>query len=270
MLQKNISKSTLYFNRRKYELWWELTNYIDTWNIDTLIQKLETQYSDWVVCVLWWDWTLLKVIQEVHSWSRPILWMNFGTKWFLLHAIDEIEDSETFILANYPLLESEVTIWAEKKQSFSFNEIDIRANTGKIIELDICISWSDNWKSICTNLKWDGLVFSTPAWSTGYNFSLGGPIIPHELRTFVLTPKAPWLPRYFKSVLINNTKKVTIKNTWRLSDIKIVCDGSDFLEIKDEEITIEIKKSDSEIQLLIPEKQSIAWKDKIFLEQNFS
>ncbi len=269
MLQKHISLSTLYYNSAKYNTGWTLTDYINSWADEALVTKLESLIPEWCIIVLWWDGTLLKVIKEVHTQNRPILWVNFGTKWFLLHSIHAIDMSTDFHIQQYPLLECAVSYWDTHMKSIAFNEIDLRANTGKIIELDISISGKNNAQSLSTNLKWDGFVFSTPAGSTGYNFSLGWPIIPHELKTFVLTPKAPWLPRYFKSVLINDSKTVTIKNTWRLSDIKIICDGTDFVEVKDKEITVTIKKSALSADLLIPNNSAIAWEDTIFLEQNF-
>jgi len=264
MQKLEISKSIVYYNSHKFKAWGDLRKFINSWKLFALVIKIERATDAWNIIVLWWDWTLLKAIKDSYWENKPVLWVNFWTKWFLLHSLKDIDNNFEFEELEYPLLDCEVKVWEKVLHQIAFNEIDFRANTGKIIDLDISL---DN--NLKTNLKWDGFVFSTPAWSTGYNFSLWWPILPHSVNSFVLTPKAPWLPRCFKSVMINDEKTVIIKNVWRLSDIKIVCDWTDFFETKDEEIIVTIKKAEKGITLLVPKDLKIPWEDKIFLEQGF-
>ena len=83
------------------------------------------------------------------------------------------------------------------------NEIDIRSGNGKMISLDVSLSHKH-----AMSIEGDGIIISTPAGSTGYNSSLGGPIIPHTLNAFVITPKAPWKPRRQTPILINDAETI--------------------------------------------------------------
>lgn len=269
MEKLKISKSVVYYNSHKFKVWGDLRKFINSWKLFALVIKIERATDSWNIIVLWWDGTLLKAIKDSYWQNKPILWVNFWTKGFLLNNLKNIDSNFEFEKIEYPLLECEVQVWEKTLHQIAFNEIDFRANTGKIIDLDIELVGVADLQPLHTNLKWDGFVFSTPAWSTGYNFSLGWPILPHSAKSFVLTPKAPWLPRCFKSVIINDKKTVIIQNIWRLSDIKIVCDWTDFFETKDEEVIVTIKKAHKWITLLVPKNMKIAWEDKIFLEQGF-
>ena len=44
-------------------------------------------------------------------------------------------------------------------------------------------------------MKGDGLLIVTPAGSTGYNQSAGGPVLPHSSHHFIATPLLPFDPR---------------------------------------------------------------------------
>ncbi|MCD5380415.1 NAD(+)/NADH kinase [Candidatus Gracilibacteria bacterium] len=281
MEKLEISKSLVYYNSHKFNAGGELRQYINSGKLFALVVKIERAINSGSVIVLGGDGTMLKAIKDSASLELPFLGVNFGTKGFLLHALKEVENNFDFDIYDYPLLDCEVKVGDKIMNQIAFNEIDFRANTGKIIDLDIEITnvspllTSPQGRGIAqqgglkTNLKGDGFVFSTPAGSTGYNFSLGGPIIPHSQKSFVLTAKAPWLPRCFRPVIIDDKKTLTIKNIGRLSDIKIVCDGTDFFKTKDEEVIVTISKAETGIKLLVPEKTKIAWEDKIFLEQGF-
>ena len=264
----NISKSIVCYNSHKYNAWWKLKEYIDSWELEKLINKVELSVQTWCVFVLWGDWTILKSIKQNYEKSLPILGINFWTKWFLLNTLEEIDKSTKFIKINYPLIECTVKTNKDKFSRVAFNEIDIRADTWKVLDFEIILNkkWEKKLKLL---LKWDWFIYSTPAWTTGYNYSLGWPIIPHSLESFVFTPKAPLYPRNFRSIVLEQDREVIIKNIWRLSDIKIICDWSDFFETKDEQIEISLIKSKEFITFLFPENSKSILKDKIFLEQWF-
>ena len=268
MKKIKISKSIVCYNSHKYNIWWELKKYIDSGKIEKLVEKVEKSIKSSCIFVLWWDWTILKSIRQTFERELPILGINFWIKGFLLNNLDDIDECTKFISVQYPLIECAINTKKECFSRIAFNEVDIRADTWKVLDLEVILNKIGE-KNLKLSLKWDWLIYSTPAWTTGYNYSLGWPIIPHWLDSFVLTPKAPLFPRNFRSIVLEQDREVIVKNVWRLSDIKVICDGSDFFETKDEEITISFKKSEDYITFLFPENSKSILKDKIFLEQWF-
>jgi len=268
MKKIKISNSIICYNSHKYNTWWKLRDFIDWKELVKLVEKVEKSIDSACVFVLWWDWTILKSIRQTYEKKIPVLGINFWTKGFLLTNLEDINKCTKFITVDYPLIECTISTKSESISRIAFNEIDIRADTWKVLDLDILLkkSWE---KDLKLSLKWDWFIYSTPAWTTGYNYSLGWPIIPHSLDAFVLTPKAPLYPRNFRSIVLEQDREVIIKNINRLSDIKIICDWSDFFNTKDEEITITLKKSKKNVKFLFPEDSKNTLKDKIFLEQWF-
>ncbi|MDQ7009263.1 MAG: NAD(+)/NADH kinase [Candidatus Gracilibacteria bacterium] len=268
MKKIKISKSLVFYNSHKYNAGGKLKDFIDGTEIEKLIKKVEENIESEFILVLGGDGTILKTIRQAYEKQLPVLGINFGTKGFLLTKIEEIIECTNFETIKYPLIECTISTKKEIISRIAFNEVDIRADTGKVLDLDVFLEKKGENK-LKVNLKGDGLIISTPAGTTGYNYSLGGPIIPHLLKSFVLTPKAALSPRNFRSIVLEEDREVIVRNVGRLSDLKVICDGSDFFFTKDEEIEISIKKSNFSIKLLFPENSKNTLKDKIFLEQGF-
>lgn len=268
MKKIKISKSLVFYNSHKYNSWWKLKDFIDGKEIVDIIGNIEKKYKNWIIVVVWWDWTILKTINGFYKDEKPILGLNFWTKWFLLNKLEDIINCTEFVEVEYPLIKCTILNNWNKISRIAFNEVDIRADTWKVLNLNLFLQKSGE-KDLKLNLKWDGFIFSTPAWTTGYNYSLWGPIIPHSLDAFVLTPKAPLFPRNFRSIVLEYDREIKVNNTWRLSDLKIICDWSDFFNTKDEEISVSLKKSKYSVKLFFPQKWNNSLKEKIFLEQWF-
>ncbi len=58
----------------------------------------------------------------------------------------------------------------------------------------------------------DGLVVSTPAGSTAYSLSVGGPVVSHNADAMIVTPIAPH-SFFNRSIIFNGNDEITIKNT---------------------------------------------------------
>lgn len=57
----------------------------------------------------------------------------------------------------------------------------------------------------------DGVLVATPAGSTAYNFSAGGPILPIASRILALTAIAPFRPRRWRGVLLPHTASIELE-----------------------------------------------------------
>ena len=247
-----------------YNLAWkkELSSFLNSDKLKEIINGFEQK----VIVVLGWDGTMLRAIKENYKKWIPFVWINFWHKWFLLNSKDIITPNMSYIERKYPLLEVEIeTNWVIKK-SIAVNEIDIRAWNWKMISLDISLS-----KRQAINIEWDGIIVSTPAGSTWYNSSLWWPIIPHTIWAFVITPKAPWHPKWQTPVLISDSEIIEIKNVWRRFFTEIYCDWKELLKIENwNTANILVKKSLDSVRLIIFSDYLDTWDNKVFQEQWFN
>ncbi|MDR2541562.1 MAG: hypothetical protein LBD11_07595 [Candidatus Peribacteria bacterium] len=165
----------------------------------------------------------------------------------------------------YPLLEIEAQNNGITKTDIAVNEVNIAARTGKMLALDVSLSDKQT-----INIKGDGILISTPAGSTAYNSSLGGPIIPHTIPAFVITPKAPWDPKGQRPILVEDSKIIKINSTGRIPNTEIYCDGEELLSTdNDQETNIIVKKSQNPITVLIAEDYLEERDGKVFGELGF-
>ncbi len=75
----------------------------------------------------------------------------------------------------------------------------------------------------------DGVVFSTPAGSTAYSLSAGGPIVSHEAEAVIVTPIAPH-SFFNRSIVFGKNEQIKVKNTG-VSPLNISVDGRTFSQI---------------------------------------
>lgn len=235
-----------------------LKSFVEEKKYLNILKNLKTE----TILVLGWDWTLLSAIREFQVLERPFLWLNFWTKWFLLNDLWFI-NSKNFVEKKYPLLEFELKTTENKEIFYSFNEFDIRAWNWRIITLEISL----NWKNIL--ISWDWIIVSTPAGSTWYNNSLGWPIIPHNVDAFVITSKAPYIPKWQNPILVSWDSEINIRNIWRKNTLQIYSDSNLVYEWIWESVCLKTKKSKKSVTFLIFKDYLEKWEEKVLFEQGF-
>jgi len=235
----------------------ELTAFLKSQDIHHLIEKIGQD----IIIVLGWDGSMLNTIWKYHDDGRAFLGLNFWHKWFLLNNREWFDKDASFIVRKYPLLE--VSQNGEKKWVW-FNDINIFNPDGKAIQLDI--SRTDIWK---INLRWDGVLIATPAWSTWHSKSYRWPIIPHNSDQVIITPK--WdIEGAHPQIIDGNGKPLIIKNTGRKFEVKVNIDGNlGVLSKYDEDMCIEIRRIPDKVKLLIAEEHKQDWDNKVTREQGF-
>lgn len=239
-------------------------NLRDFIEIKRYIEILDSMKSN-TILVLWGDWAMLTAIKKHYDKWYPFLWINFWRKGFLLNNREYLSKKKEYIERTYPLLEIQTeTDWSTIKE-IAMNEIDIRAWAWKMIWLDFSLSKN---QKLC--IEWDWVIISTPAGSTGYNSSLWGPIIPHIIDAFVITPKASWKPKFQPAIIIDNREFIEVINNWRKNSVEIYCDWRLFLSTeKNTQISLKIKKSLHSIKLIIIKDYVDIWDNKVLQEQWF-
>lgn len=93
----------------------------------------------------------------------------------------------------------------------------------------------------------DGAIFSTPAGSTAYSLSAGGPIVSHKADAVIVTPIAPH-SFFNRSIVFGIDENIKIKNTGD-SPLNISVDGREFSVIAPSE-KCSIFVSDKKIKVL--------------------
>lgn len=89
--------------------------------------------------VLGGDGLLVQISKEAHKDKIPLLGINYGTKGFLLHDREILDqDSLEFISAEYPILHADIEIDGEHIHGHAFNEVYLtRAGDASSVRLSI-------------------------------------------------------------------------------------------------------------------------------------
>lgn len=87
----------------------------------------------------------------------------------------------------------------------------------------------------------DGLIASTPTGSTAYALAAGGPVLPPELRNFLIVPVAPHLS-FDRAIVLAETSKVSIQIRTR-HKAELSLDGQQIVSLEDgDRIEVETSK----------------------------
>ncbi len=154
------------------------------------------------------------MLQTLHRFMRrniPIYGMNRGSVGFLMNEYksddlpERLAEAKTNII--HPLkMHAEMTNGGTG-DALAINEVSIFRLTHQAARLSIGV----NGKTRLDVLICDGLLVSTPAGSTAYNFSAGGPILPINASLLALTPISPFRPRRWRGALLPSSNRVTVE-----------------------------------------------------------
>lgn len=155
-----------------------------------------------LIIALGGDGLMLHLLHQYHDYQIPIYGINFGTIGFLMNSYDEdnllkhIESAKESII--HPLRMDVIDFDGNEFSKIAINEISLLRQTHQSAKINIKI----NDKVRLEKLYADGVLVSTAAGSTAYNFSVGGPIIPFNAHILALTPISPFRPRNWKGALL--------------------------------------------------------------------
>ncbi len=170
------------------------------------------------------DGTFLRAIQKAVQIRKPVLCVrgdeskgflsDIGILWIdrALQAMKKKNHS----VKKFPLLE----IKTGKKKHYAFNEVNFFRREKKAARYDVFL----NNSAIYRKLIADGGIITTPAGSTAYNISAGGPVIFNSSMAF--TPINPH--GFFKPFVFSGAVRVI--NTF---PVDLFCDGNAIGKSKD-------------------------------------
>ena len=195
--------------------------------------------ADFIVA-LGGDGFILKTLHDYLKINKPIFGMNFGS-------VDLMNEFKTENLEKRlknaqltklkPLVMKTISPTGKEVKAIAINEISIRREKYQAAKLQIIV---DNEVRM-EELVCDGVILSSAAGSTGYNYSASGPIIPLGSNVIALTAVSAYSPRHWKGGLLRDNAKIKIVNN-NPSKRPIVA-HADHIESKDV-ISIEIEMSE--------------------------
>ncbi|MHB8792403.1 MAG: NAD(+)/NADH kinase [Thermoleophilia bacterium] len=156
------------------------------------------------------DGTILRAFNRFSDMGTPVLGVNFGRVGFLSAIGPEaIPDGLRSLLeGGHEILDlSLIAMENGDQRELAINDIVVhKPDGGSVIRLAYAIGGIDFEPLSC-----DGMVLSTPAGSTAYNLSNGGPLVSLALDAMVLTAIAPHTLQ-FRNLVFGSHESLTIRN----------------------------------------------------------
>ncbi|HSG14700.1 MAG TPA: NAD(+)/NADH kinase [Anaerolineae bacterium] len=178
---------------------WLTSRNVDSWvsRVKDMASKCELVARSSLIVVLGGDGTTLTAAREVAPFNVPVFGVNLGRVGFLSEVTPEAWQSKLervldgdYWLERRLMLKGEV--WRDGAQISNLSALnDIVVSRGehvRVVRFHLFVD-ADH----VTTYTADGLIASTPTGSTAYSMAAGGPLLPPQLKNFLIIPVAPHL-----------------------------------------------------------------------------
>ncbi len=184
-----------------------------------------------VIIVLGGDGFMLQMLHKFMERKTPIYGMNCGTVGFLMndYSLDNLPEKMEAARASilHPLSMYARCVNGREIEALAINEVSLFRESRQAAKIRVTIDHVVRLGELIS----DGVLVSTAAGSTAYNFSAGGPIIPLNGNVLALTPLAPFRPRRWRGALLNHKANITFEILE--PEKRPVSAVADFTEIRD-------------------------------------
>lgn len=184
-----------------------------------------------VIVVLGGDGFMLQILHQYMHKNIPMYGMNCGTIGFLLNEyspdnlIERIAKARLAVL--HPLTMYARTVDGREKRALAINEVSLFRESRQAAKLRVTVDHVIRLEELIC----DGILVASPAGSTAYNFSVGGPIIPLSGNMIAMTPMGPFRPRRWRGAQLHHTASITFEVLE--ADKRPVSAVADFTEMRD-------------------------------------
>ncbi len=169
-------------------------------SLQQIFTPCQPEQSDLII-VIGGDGSMLHALHEYMHLNIPFYGINAGSVGFLmnnLHLDNFLENLDNSKITKlYPLEMHATNINGEEFKAVAINEVSIFRKSNQAAQFKIEIDGITR-----SELVGDGALVSTPAGSSAYNLSAGGPIIPLTSKILCLTPICPFRPRRWSGALL--------------------------------------------------------------------
>lgn len=173
------------------------------------------------------DGTFLTTSAAVGAYETPIMGINSGHLGFLSAAdlsdaeeiVKEIVSGE-YLIQERSLITVEGPAELEGRNRYALNEVAIlKQDNASMITLETTVGGR-----LLANYRGDGLIVATPTGSTGYNLSVGGPIVSPTTPVWIVSPIAAH-SLTMRPLVIGNNAEVEVNTTGRSDHFLLAIDG---------------------------------------------
>ena len=155
-----------------------------------------------IIIAMGGDGFMLKTLHHFLGTSKKVYGINCGRVGFLMNAYQDTFDAEDLLTAKetilYPLRCLFTLANGEVLEKYAINDVYVLRASRQTSKIRIDVDGVLRMKELIG----DGLILSTPAGSTAYNFSAHGPIIPLGTNLLALTPLNAFRPRRWRGALL--------------------------------------------------------------------
>lgn len=185
-----------------------------------------------IVIVLGGDGFMLQVLHKyMTARNLGFYGMNCGTVGFLMNSYNPEQLEERLQSARpvelHPLRMFVETTRGKQVELLALNEVALLRSSRQAARIRVTVDHVVRIREMVA----DGILVSTPAGSSAYNFSAGGPIIPLNANIVALTPISPFRPRRWKGALLPHDSSIFLEILD--PDKRPVNAVADFTEVKD-------------------------------------
>jgi NAD+ kinase len=206
-----------------------------------------------VIIALGGDGFMLEILHRYMSMGKPVYGMNRGSVGFLMNSYRVADLPQRLGAAQavrlHPLHMRCTGSDGIRSEAMAINEVSLLRETRQAAHLQVRVDETVRLERLIC----DGLLLSTPAGSTAYNLSVGGPILPLNSGLLPLTPISAFRPRRWRGALLPHTCTVDIEILE--SDKRPVSAVADYTEVREvQQVRIEENRSISLTLLFDPEQ----------------
>jgi NAD+ kinase len=156
------------------------------------------------------------MLQTLHAMlesgdPRPVFGMNRGTVGFLMNdwrldrLAERIAGAKAIRVA--PLDMQARTVGGDVFAHPAINEVSLLRETRQTAKIEESV----NGRTAMPEIACDGILVATPAGSTAYNLSAGGPILPLQAKMLALTPISPFRPRRWPGAILPDDTSICFR-----------------------------------------------------------
>jgi NAD+ kinase len=165
-----------------------------------------------IVVALGGDGHVLRTLYEAMNHGKPVFAMRRTTSVGFLCNDFQLEDLQDRLRAAqavtlHPLHLEARTADGRTKEALAINEVTVIRETPQSARLSISVDGVER----IAQFSGDGILVSTPAGSTAYNHSCGGPIMPLDANTLVMTAISGFRPRRWTYAVLPQGSRIDIE-----------------------------------------------------------
>ena len=176
--------------------------------------------------------------------NLPVFGMNRGTVGFLMNdwrldrLAQRIDAAKAIRVA--PLEMTARTVGGATFTHAAINEVSLLRETRQTAKIEVSV----NGRTAIPELACDGVLVATPAGSTAYNLSAGGPILPLQAKMLALTAISPFRPRRWSGAILPDDTHVCFKALEpELRPVSAVADQFEVREVAQVDVRLDRDRS---------------------------